>query len=122
MIELLAAVLIVSFGILGLLSLLSRSTVAATGNEDSLRAAMLANEMASTMWAAGTVSLPGPVTAAWNTRVGTDPVAGLPNGSGTVVVNGRVARIRVKWRPPGSTDDRQYMTDVVVVPDVINLP
>ncbi len=124
LIEVLCAVLLVSFGILGLLSLLSKATQASVGSEDNLRAALLANELTSLMWNNNTVNLPAATITDWSTnRVGAATVNGLPNnlglpgGSGTVAVtngpNGSVARITVRWRTPAGTD-RQYITDVVI--------
>ena len=116
-IEVLAAVLLVSFGILGLLSLLSRATQASVGSEDTLRAALLANELSSAMWNAGTLTLPSSVTGPWNTRVGTPTDAGLPNGAGDVTITTTdgitAARITVTWTTPSGTQ-RSYMTDVVL--------
>lgn len=116
MIELLAAVLLVSFGILGLLSLVSRATQASVGSEDNLRAALLANEMATIMWNAGTVSVPAATVSAWSTqRVSStaNPAGGLAGGSGTVVVASGIARVTVSWTTP-SGQARQYKTDVVI--------
>ena len=114
-IEVLAAVLLVSFGILGLLSLLSRATQASVGSEDTLRAALLANELSSAMWNAGTVAVPATTITAWNLRVADPTVAGLPGGIGTVdAADGQGARrITVSWTTPGGIA-RQYVTDVIV--------
>ena len=115
MIEVLAAVLLVSFGILGLLSLLAKGTQATVSTEDNQRAALLASELASTMWTMNTASANASVIAAWNARVGDPTTAGLPGGVGTVVMDANnVARITVTWTPPGGTPHR-YMTDVVIV-------
>ena len=115
MIEVLAAVLLVSFGILGLLSLLAKGTQAAVNTEDNQRAAMLASELASTMWTMNTAAVDAGTLAAWNARVGDATRAGLPGGVGTVVMGAsNVARITVKWSPPGGAP-RSYMTDVVIV-------
>ena len=115
MIEVLAAVLLVSFGILGLLSLLAKGSQATVSTEDNQRAAMLASELASTMWTLNTASVGGSVISAWNARVGDATVAGLPSGVGTVAVSaGNVARITVMWTPPGGSQHR-YVTDVVIV-------
>ncbi|HEY4080185.1 MAG TPA: fimbrial assembly protein [Burkholderiaceae bacterium] len=115
MIEVLAAVLLVSFGILGLLTLLAKGTQAAVNTEDNQRAAMLASELASTMWTMNTVSINASTLAAWNARVGDAKTAGLPGGVGMVVMGAsNVARITVKWTPPSGAP-RAYVTDVVIV-------
>lgn len=118
MIEVLVAIVLVSFGILGLVSLQARAAQVAVSAEDSQRAALLANEIATQMWGANTVSLPAATLTAWATRVADPTVAGLPNATGTVSVNssGNVARITIEWRPPhaASGQDNRYVTDVMI--------
>lgn len=117
LIEIMVAVLLISFGLLGLISLLGRSTQLAVGTEDSQRASLLASEMASSMWSANTTTaLDAGVVSAWAGRVADAGKAGLPNGVGTVVVNGTVARITVTWRPPRAAigEENRYITDVAI--------
>ncbi len=114
MIEVLVTIVLVSFGLLGLMGLQARAVQTSVGAEDSNRAALLANEIATTMWAQRTLSLPGATLTAWNTRVADMARGGLPNGDGEVVVTGRVARITVSWRPPHEPTTRvyRYVTEV----------
>lgn len=116
LIEIMVAVLLVSFGLLGLISLLGRSTQFAVGAEDSQRASLLASEMASSMWSANTTTLDAVVVSAWATRVADTSKTGLPNGVGTVDVNGTVARITVTWRAPRAAvgEENRYITDVAI--------
>jgi type IV pilus assembly protein PilV len=117
LIEILVAVLLVSFGLLGLISLQSRATQFSVGADDRTRASLLANELASEMWNAGTVNLNAAALEAWNARVADSSGAGLPNGTGTVTpINATTVRITVQWRPPkASTEaDNRYMTDVAI--------
>ena len=128
LIEVLAAVLLVSFGILGLLSLLGKSTQATVSGDDNQRAAMLASEMASILWvnnspptSPGALTLPAGYLAAWQVRVGDPTKAGLPTGVGTVTFAGQSAHVLIQWTPVGdaklnsaSGTQRQYMTDVVI--------
>ena len=88
----------------------------AVGAEDSQRASLLASEMSSAMWNANTVNLDAAVISAWATRVADASNAGLPNGAGTVAVNGAVARITVTWRPPRAAvgEENHYSTDVAI--------
>ncbi len=116
-IELMVGVLIISFGLLGLITLQGRALQASVGSEDSQRAALLAHELVSTMVNQNTVALPAAVVEAWNVRVADPANAGLPNGVGTVTpVNANEARITVTWRPvnaaAGATN--RYITDVVI--------
>ncbi len=118
MIEVLVAILLISFGILGLVSLQARATQYSVSAEDTQRAALLANEIAAQMWGANTVSLDAATVDAWAARVADASAAGLPNASGTVTVDaaGNVARITVQWRPPHAPADadNRYMTDIVI--------
>ena len=116
MIEVLVAIVLISFGILGLVSLQARAAQVSVSAEDSQRAALLAGELASTMWGANTVTLPSAVTDAWELPVADPAVAGLPNATGTVAVNGTVARITVQWRAThaASGEDNRYVTDVAM--------
>ncbi len=118
MIEVLVAIVIMSFGLLGLVSLQARAVQYSVSAEDSQRAALLANEVASAMWGANTVTLPGGVITAWQARVADPAVAGLPNATGAVAVTGNVARVTVQWRAThaASGQENRYVTDVVIPP------
>lgn len=118
LIEMLVGVLIVSFGLLGLITLQSRALQVSVSSEDSQRAALLASELAAQMMNLNTVNLNGAVVDAWAARVA-DPASGVANGTGTVTVtNATTARITVTWRPVQSTgaanDTHTYRTDVVI--------
>lgn len=118
MIEVLVAIVLISFGILGLVSLQARAVQYSVSAEDSQRASVLASEMATTMWGANSVALDAGVIAAWAARVADPAVAGLPNATGTVEVDagGTSARITVQWRAnhAASGQENRYVTDVVI--------
>lgn len=116
MVEVLVVVLLFSFGLIGLVGLQARAVQFSVSGEDSGRAAVLANEIASQMWASNTVNLPSATVQAWTGRVGDATAGGLPNGEGRVVVDGNVARITISWRPPQVAvgEERRYVTDVVI--------
>jgi type IV pilus assembly protein PilV len=116
LIEVLVVIVLFSFGLLGLVGLQARALQTSVGAEDSNRAALLANELVSTMWGANTVNLNAAAVTAWNTRVADAAVAGLPNGVGTVVVSGNVARITVTWRAPHepAAQTHSYSTEVLI--------
>lgn len=116
LIEVLVAVLLTSFGLLGLVSLQARSAQFSVGAEDRQRAALLAGELAANMWGARSVSLGATAVAAWAAQVAQPANGGLPNGVGTVVVTGSVARITIQWRAPGvaAGQENTYVTDVLV--------
>jgi type IV pilus assembly protein PilV len=116
LIEVLVVLALFSVGLIGVVAMQARAAQFSVGAEDSTRAALLANELAATMWGAGTVSLAGSEVDTWNTRVANMAAGGLPNGSGAVVVTNNVARITVSWRPPQdpATATRRYVTEVTI--------
>lgn len=118
-IEMLVGILIISFGLLGLMTLQSRALQVSVSSEDSQRAALLASEMAATMLNLNTVNLNPALVEAWADRVADTANGGVPNGTGTVtVLNATSARVTVNWTPVQSTgaanDTHTYATDVVV--------
>ncbi|MGQ3053637.1 MAG: type IV pilus modification PilV family protein [Roseateles sp.] len=119
MIEMLVGVLIISFGLLGLITLQSRALVVSVSSEDSQRAALLANEMAATMFNEDTVNVNAAVVATWAARAADPASGGLPNGVATVTVtNATTARVSVTWVPVqsagGASSPHSYTTDVVI--------
>lgn len=119
LIEMLVGVLIVSFGLLGLITLQSRALQASVSSEDAQRAALLASEMAAQMANVNNVNLNPAVIAAWAARASDPASGGLPNGVGAVTVtNATTARVTLTWTPVHSTgaanDTHTYTTDVVI--------
>ena len=118
-IEMLVGILIVSFGLLGLITLQGRALQVSVSSEDSQRAALLASEMAAQMFNLNTVNLNPAVVTTWAARVA-DPInGGLPSGTGTVTVtNATTARVTVTWIPVqstgGASNTHSYTTDVVI--------
>jgi type IV pilus assembly protein PilV len=116
LIEVLVSIVLISFGILGLISLQARAAQVSVSAEDSQRAALLASELAAAMWGANTVTLPTAAIDAWAARVADPAVAGLPNATGSVAVTGNVARITVQWLAThaASGEENRYVTDVAI--------
>ncbi|KQY89032.1 prepilin-type N-terminal cleavage/methylation domain-containing protein [Pelomonas sp. Root1444] len=119
LIEMLVGILIISFGLLGLITLQARALQASTTNEDSQRAALLANEMAALMINANSVNLDAAtVVKPWAARASDPASGGMPSGNGEVTVNGNTARITMTWKPTGTTgdanDNYRYVTTVVI--------
>ena len=114
MIEVLVVLVLFSFGLIGMVGLQARAVQTSVGAEDSNRAALLANEIASAMWGSNSVNLSSATLASWNTMVADATGRGLPNGTGTVVVAGNVATITIGWRAPHepSTAAHSYVTQV----------
>jgi type IV pilus assembly protein PilV len=116
LVEVLVVLALFSFGLLGLVGLQAKAVQYSVGAEDSSRAALLANELASTMWGARTVTLPTATITAWQARVADTSVNGVPNGSGSISVANNVATITITWRGPTepSSASHQYVTQVLI--------
>lgn len=117
LIEVLVAALLISFGLLGLISLQSRATQFSVGADDRTRAALLANELASEMWALGSVNIDAAILKNLKDRAADPTAAGLPNGDVTVTnIGANAVRITVEWSPPKTKDEskNRYMTDVAI--------
>ena len=82
--EALVAILIFSFGILGLIGLEASAINFSADSEDRNRAALFANDVASAMWLAGTVNTASLPVAAWNTAIANAQGSGLTNGALTI--------------------------------------
>lgn len=116
MIEVLVVIVLFSFGLIGMVGLQAKAVQTSIGAEDSNRAALLASDIASAMWAGGTVNLDPTVITAWNTAIAAPTNRGLPNGAGTVTVAANVATITVTWRAPHEPSgvEHNYTTQVVM--------
>lgn len=116
LIEVLIALLVVSFGLLGLVGLQTRAHQYSASAEDTNRAALLANDIASAMWVSQSASVPGTDYAAWQARVAA-AADGLPNGTGTVTTAGNTATITVSWKPPraaAAAASSRFVTQVLI--------
>ena len=119
LIEVLVAILILSFGLLGFVGLQARAIQYSVGAEDSTRAALLANEIVATMELYQTVTPPAANYSAWQSRVGDPTVAGLANGAGVVTSNvgTGTATVTITWLPPSAASgaaSNQYTTQFVL--------
>lgn len=116
--EVLVALLLLSLGVIGMAALHARAIQYALDAEDRNRAALLANELSSTMWLNRSTTVASATLTSWQTKVSTVSGNGLPNGSGSVSVDGSgVATITISWRPPSrpsSAGNLQYVTKVVL--------
>jgi type IV pilus assembly protein PilV len=124
LIEVLVAILIFSFGLLGFVGLQARAIQFSVGAEDSNRAALLANEMATTMLTRNTIDETEPGLAAaivqWQARAASTAV-GLPNGSASAVRVGNVSTLTLTWRPTNAASTsaastNKYVTQVILPP------
>jgi len=122
LVEVLISILVFSFGLLGAAALQSVAVQMGTQNADRSRAAVLANEMVSTLWAKQTAT---PATAdlnAWKAKVANAQGAGLPNGVGSVAACAgssvaNCATVTITWKAvsaKASANSNQYTTNVVI--------
>ncbi len=112
LIEILVAILIFSFGLLGFVGLQARAIQFSVGAEDSNRAALLVNDLAATMVLKNTVDTTVLATdiADWQARAASAS-AGLPNGAASATNTGNVANISVTWRAPSATSGAPNATN-----------
>jgi type IV pilus assembly protein PilV len=113
--ECLAAMLIFSFGMLGLLGLEARVMGLSTDSEDRNRAAMFASEVSSHMWLNGSVTLPGPDYTALQANVHDLSQGGVP--SGVLLVTGITANsadIKITWQETADATLSTLTTRVVL--------
>ena len=116
LIEVMIAVLIFSFGLLGLVGLQVASTQNSTNAEERTRASMLANDIVSVMWVTNSLN-PSTDIASWKTLVADSTKGGLSNATGDVTVVGNVATVTITWKSPSkkSTENsNQYFTSVAM--------
>jgi type IV pilus assembly protein PilV len=122
LVEVLVAILIVSFGVLGLVGLQARATQFSLGAEERNRAALVANEIGSQLVMSNVPDLPTAELAAWNARIsGAGGASGvvdpfyLPNGAASAATTGRTTRITITWQSPGASGPpNSYVTDVTI--------
>jgi type IV pilus assembly protein PilV len=120
LIEALVSILIFSFGVLGLIGLQASAINFSEDAEDRNRATVLANEIASSMWLAGSVTLPAAQVTAWQTQAADPTHIGLPNGTVAITPTGVTTNsvdILITWKPHSDTaaqQTRQFTTRVIL--------
>lgn len=116
LIEVMIAVLIFSFGLLGLVGLQVVSTQNSMNAEERTRATMLANDIVSVMWIKKSLN-PTAEIDAWKVLVADSTKSGLDNATGDVTVATNLATVTVTWKSPSkkSTENsNQYVTTVAM--------
>jgi type IV pilus assembly protein PilV len=121
LLECLIALLIFSFGVLGIAGLEARAINFSVDSEDRNRAALFASEIASNMWLNGTVTVTAPALLAFQASVSDPTKIGLPNGVVSIVpVAGTTnsADITITWKPPSDAAgaDNSVLTTRVILP------
>jgi type IV pilus assembly protein PilV len=111
LIEVLVAILIVSFGVLGLIGLQARATQFSVGAEDRNRAALLANEIATDLSMRPTpIVVSSDDLARWRALA----ASSVPNGTVSVSPLGSTASIEVLWQATSASNASRFVTDVVI--------
>jgi type IV pilus assembly protein PilV len=117
LIEVMISILIFSIGVLGTVALQARAAQFAEQNGDRSRAAVLANEMVSSLWAFQSATPDPTFLSNWKLRVSNSAASGLPNGSGSVATTGNTAVVTITWKAPSVSNgapSNSYATTVVI--------
>ncbi len=119
LIEALVALLVFSFGVLGIVGLQMTMTKAQTAGKFRADASFLATQLVGTLWAdrpnlgqyATAKCSSNAQCSDWSAKV----AALLPNGSSTVTVNGTtgVVTILIRWTPPNQ-ETHSYTTSTTI--------
>lgn len=121
LLEALIAIAIFSFGVLGLLGLEARAINYSLDAEDRNRAAVLASEVASTMWLNGSVTLPAATYTAFQASAADPTKTGLPGGNLIVQATAGTtnsADITITWAAPyrATGETGNTLTTRVILP------
>ena len=130
LIEVLVSVLIVSFGILGIVALQARAIQFSMDADDRNRAALFADDLAAQMRLARSTTLPPAQLQAIERRIqGIDPITSQPTGLGlpnaalqiTAGATPNLATITITWRHPGEPtgQDSRLVSNVVLTAEEI---
>jgi len=121
LIEILVSLVILSFGVLGLLGLQASAINFSLDAENRNRAALLANEIASSMWLARNVTVSSTRLAAWQATAADPTHTGLPSGTVTITPTAGTtnsADIAIGWRAQtdATTAPNHQFTTRVILP------
>ncbi len=120
LIEVLVSILLFAFGLLGLIGLEATAINLSVDSEDRGRAALLASEIASYMWATNSVTVPGSQVTLWNTNCNNLATeTGLPHCTvyAPTVTAANSADIKITWIPlQDKTGTTRQLTTRVILP------
>jgi len=122
LIEVLVSILIFSGGILGMVAMQARAVQISSDSENRNRAASLANELASNMWAMHSGDVTSALLTTYYNNTWLPEVASvLPSGVGSAVLgttgtSAGVVTITINWVGPNRTASTpsQYLTELVI--------
>jgi type IV pilus assembly protein PilV len=118
LLEVLVSLLVFSFGVLGMVALQARAVQFSVDAEDRTKAAAIANEVVTSMWAQRTLIVPSATITALETLARNPAAGGLPNAA--IAVTGAasgVATVTITWKSPAkraSDPDSSYFTQVAM--------
>jgi type IV pilus assembly protein PilV len=119
--EALIAILVFTFGILGLIGLEASAINSAVDSDDRNRAALFGSEIASTMWLNGSVVVSNAQLTTWQTAIADPTKTGVANGTlaiATVAGTTNAADITITWKAPSraATAASSQLTTRVILP------
>ena len=110
LIEALVAILLFTLGIIAVMGLQANSVAQVSQSKYRTDASYLANQIIGKMWV-DQANLANYATAGSSVRSAWDGVvaATLPQGTGTIVVNGSVVTVTIQWQMPEDIATRKYL-------------
>ena len=112
LLEVLVALLLFSFCLLGIVAMHARAISLSADAQYRNRAALLANEMVSSMWLSG-VNMTD--CSAWESKVADTQATGLPDGRCEVSPpKNKTTTITIYWKAPANDQASSYTTTVVL--------
>ena len=110
LIEALVAILLFTLGIIAVMGLQANSVAQVSQAKYRTDASYLANQIIGKMWVdqanlANYATTGNSVRSAWDGVV----AATLPQGTGTIVVNGSVVTVTIQWQMPEDITTRKYL-------------
>lgn len=121
LLEVLVALLLFSVGLLGLVALQAKASRQAVDAEDRTRAALLADDLIATMWAAKSSTVSDSTLQAWKARLQDAQAGGLPGNPGyTIETTNGITTVTLTWTEPtraaanGKAITSRYATSVVI--------
>ena len=115
LLEALIAILLFSIGVLGIVALQAKASQFSVDSEDRTRAAMLANEIVSQMWEAGSTS---DCSSIATSTVSSRSELALPGSNASCATDSAgVVTITVTWKAPwrkSSEQSNTYVTQMVM--------
>lgn len=118
LLEALIAILLFSFGLLGIIGLQAKAQQFSVDSEDRSRAALFANELTSQIWLQKSTDVTTGVLDAWKARIEASG-SGLTNGEGDYSRDATtgLGTITITWKTPWKKNTEQsstYVTQVVI--------